>query len=267
MNQPLLSVDHVSVHFSLPKKGGIFPWQKTVIQVLHNISFELEQGEILGVVGESGAGKSTLVRAITGLNKTSAGAIHLNGHTLTSLGNQKQKNYRRLIQMIFQDPLASLDPRMTLKQIISEPLKNYEPHLNKQQREERICEMIEKVGLKTDTLSRYPHEFSGGQCQRIGIARALVVRPQLLICDEATAALDVTIQAEIITLLRKLNREFNMAILMITHNLRLVSEFCHRLLVLKQGEIIEQGDTFTVFQHPKALYTQKLLNAISRIPA
>lgn len=119
MNQPLLSVHHISVHFNLPKKGGIFPWQKTVIQVLHNISFELEQGEIVGVVGESGAGKSTLVRAITGLNKTSAGAIHLNGHTLTALDDQKQKNYRRLIQMIFQDPLASLDPRMTLKQIIS----------------------------------------------------------------------------------------------------------------------------------------------------
>ena len=266
MSQPLLTVEHVSVHFTLPKKRAIFPWQKTAVQVLRDVSFHLKQGEILGVVGESGAGKSTLVRAIIGLNKINEGKVYLNGYPLTSLNDPKQKKYRRLIQMIFQDPLASLDPRMTLKQIISEPLTRYEPHLNKKQREERVCEMIEKVGLKTTMLSRYPHEFSGGQCQRIGIARALVVRPQLLICDEATAALDVTIQAEIITLLHKLNQEFNMAIMMITHDLRLVSEFCQRLLVLKEGEIVEKGDTLTVFQHPQALYTKKLLAAISRIP-
>ncbi|MCV2503127.1 MAG: ATP-binding cassette domain-containing protein, partial [Neisseriaceae bacterium] len=185
---------------------------------------------------------------------------------LTDLHAHQLRLARKDMQMIFQDPLASLDPRMTLGNIIAEPLKIYEPELSKQERRKKVEEMLERVGSSKNMINRYPHEFSGGQCQRIGVARALVVRPQLLICDEPTTALDMTIQAQIIELLQQINREFNMAILLITHDFRVVAGMCEHVLVIQHGKQVEYSDTLSLFCQPQENYTKELLASIPRLP-
>ena len=197
MSTPLLEVDQQHVHFTLPGDGFLFPGKKT-LKAVNGISFTLNAGETLGVVGESGCGKSTLARGILGLVPVTSGSIKLNGQELVGLSSREMREKRRIMQVVFQDPLASLNPRMTVREIIAEPLKVFHPELSDGEVKERIQTMMDRVGLLPNLINRYPHEFSGGQCQRIGIARALILKPDLLICDEPVSALDVSIQAQIV---------------------------------------------------------------------
>ncbi|QRN40700.1 MAG: ATP-binding cassette domain-containing protein [Neisseriaceae bacterium] len=267
MSEILLEVNNLSINFYIPKKGSIFTFKKDVVTAVNNVSFQINKGEVFGIVGESGSGKSTIARAIIGLNKITSGSVQFNQQELTNLTTKSLRLARKDMRMIFQDPLASLSPRMTLGNIIAEPLKIYQPELTKLEIKQKVEDMLEKVGLSKNMVNRYPHEFSGGQCQRIGIARALIVKPKLLICDEPTTALDMCIQAQIIELLKKMNREFNMAILLITHDLRVVAGMCEHVLVLQHGQKVEYNDTLSLFCHPKQQYTKQLLTAIPRLPS
>jgi len=206
MDKPdLLEVKHCKVWFDIAGKG-LWKRRKQTLKAVDDISFTLQAGETLGVVGESGCGKSTLVRGILGLETVTAGNIILNGEELTSLDKKSFRSRRRNMQIIFQDPLASLDPRMTVSEIIGEPLQAFHPELSSKQRKQKVQQIMQRVGLLPNQINRYPHEFSGGQAQRIGIARALILEPKLLICDEPVSALDVSIQAQIINLLMELQR-------------------------------------------------------------
>lgn len=266
VTEALLEVRDLSVTFSLPQQGSIFSFKKEKLKAVDQVSFEMVEGEVLGVVGESGSGKSTLARAIIGLNRPSSGEIRLDRHIINQLRRKELRRARRDMRMIFQDPLASLDPRMTVGNIVAEPLQVYAPELTHREKLKLVAAMLERVGLSAVMMNRYPHEFSGGQCQRIGIARALVVQPKLLICDEPTTALDMTIQAQIIQLLREINREYRMAILLVTHDFRTVAGLCDRVLVMKQGRKVEEAFTQLLFEHPKADYTKQLLAAIPHLP-
>jgi oligopeptide transport system ATP-binding protein len=249
MSGTLLEVKNLRVHF------GAFP-------ALQDVSFDLLQGETLGLVGESGSGKSTLARAILRLIPVSSGSVLLQGESLLSLGNADLRRRRRDLQIVFQDPLASLNPRMSVGDALAEPLKIYEPSLSVPAREVRIIEMLERVGLAAGMAHRYPHEFSGGQCQRIGIARAMMLRPKLLVCDEPVSSLDVSIQGQIVNLLVDLQREFGTAMLFISHNLAVVRHLSHRVLVIYRGRLVEVADRDVLFAAPAHPYTRALLAAV-----
>jgi oligopeptide transport system ATP-binding protein len=249
MSGTLLEVKNLRVHF------GAFP-------ALQDVSFDLLQGETLGLVGESGSGKSTLARAILRLIPVSSGSVLLQGESLLSLGNADLRRRRRDLQIVFQDPLASLNPRMSVGDALAEPLKIYEPSLSVPAREARIIEMLERVGLSAGMAHRYPHEFSGGQCQRIGIARAMMLRPKLLVCDEPVSSLDVSIQGQIVNLLVDLQREFGTAMLFISHNLAVVRHLSHRVLVIYRGRLVEVADRDVLFAAPAHPYTRALLAAV-----
>ena len=231
-------------------------------RALADVSFELHPGEALGVVGESGSGKSTLVRAALELIRPSAGRVTWMGRSLAALPARERKRLRRDLQLVFQDPLASLDPRMTVARIIAEPLEVHEARLGKSARAHRVEEMLVRVGLGAEMLSRYPHELSGGQCQRVGIARAMILRPRLLDCDEPVSALDVSVQAQILELLASLKAEHGMSILIVSHNLAVVSRLCERVLVLYRGRMMELADSRLLFSRPLHPYTRELLDAV-----
>ena len=232
------------------------------VRAVDGVSLELRAGETLGIVGESGCGKSTLGRAILRLIKPTAGNVVWLGRDLHDLDAAALRRERRNMQIIFQDPLASLDPRMTVGQIIARPLKTFEPGLAKAEIERRVVAAMQEVGLAPEMLRRYPHEFSGGQCQRIGIARAMILRPKLVVCDEPVSALDVSIQAQIINLLRRLQRENDLALLFISHNLSVVRHISHRVLVLYLGRVMEVADRDAFFARPLHPYSQALISAI-----
>ncbi|MGB1581595.1 MAG: ATP-binding cassette domain-containing protein [Nevskiales bacterium] len=255
----LLQGQNLSVVFKLP--GGFMQAPKT-LQAVNNISFELRAGETLGVVGESGSGKSTLARCLVGMQKIEQGRVIFDGQDVSRLDTNGWRRLRRDIQMVFQDPLASLNPRFTVGENIAEPLINLHPELNKAQRWDKVTEMMPRVGLDPAMMNRYPHEFSGGQCQRVGIARALVVRPRVLICDEVVSALDVTVQAQIIQLLKDIRQELNLAMIFIAHDLAVVKDISHRVLVMEKGELREQAETQALFANPQHPYTQALLKAV-----
>ena len=228
----LLSVKDLEVEFKIRDAQSWF-WQAPAsLKAVNRISFELQTGETLGVVGESGCGKSTLARAIIGLAQPNSGSILWNGEELVGLSEKAMRLKRKDIQMIFQDPLASLNPRMTLGEIIAEPLRTFYPGLGKAESESRVKAMMQKVGLLPNQINRYPHEFSGGQCQRIGIARALIVEPKLIICDEPVSALDVSIQAQVINLLKQVQTEMGVALIFIAHELSVVKHISDRVLVM-----------------------------------
>jgi oligopeptide transport system ATP-binding protein len=233
------------------------------VAALHDINFELRVGETLGLVGESGSGKSTLARAILRLTPATSGRVLWQGEDLLSLGTADLRQRRRDLQIVFQDPLASLNPRMSIGDALAEPLKIFEPTLSVAGRQSRIAEMLGRVGLSADMVRRYPHEFSGGQCQRIGIARAMMLRPKLLICDEAVSSLDVSVQGQIVNLLADLQRDFGMAMLFISHNLAVVRHLSHRVLVLYRGRLVEEAETDALFAAPVHPYTRELLAAVS----
>jgi oligopeptide/dipeptide ABC transporter ATP-binding protein len=256
---PLLSVKGLVKHF--PVKRGLL--QRTVGQVhaVDDISFDIALGETLGLVGESGCGKSTAGKAILKLIDPTAGEISLSGARIDQLSQGDMRPFRRQMQVVFQDPYSSLNPRLRVRDIIGEPLVNYGvaagPALAAQ-----VEELAGKVGLRPETLDRYPHEFSGGQRQRIGIARALALHPSLIVCDEPVSALDVSVQAQVINLLVDLQREFSLAYLFIAHDIAVVEHISHRVAVMYLGKIVEIADRTALFTHPQHPYTEALLSAV-----
>lgn len=261
MSAPVLQVDALKVWFDLPGEGWFKPVPR-VLKAVDGVSFKLARGETLGIVGESGCGKSTLARGILGLVPVNHGNIRLGGEQLTGLSGKAMRLKRQQMQIVFQDPLASLDPRMTVREIIAEPLQVFRPDLSKKDSRELVQQMMQRVGLLPNQINRYPHEFSGGQCQRIGIARALIVAPELLICDEPVSALDVSIQAQIINLLMDLQQEMGLSMLFIAHDLSVVKQISHRIMVMYLGRIVEIANRNSLYQHPRHPYTRALIDAI-----
>ena len=262
MTSPLLRVEDLSVRFQVAGRG--FMAKKQSLRAVDGVSFDIRPGETLGIVGESGCGKSTLTRAILNLVSPSGGTVHWGDRDLTTLNKKSMNALRRHIQIVFQSPLASLNPRMTIGEIIAEPLDVFEPHLSKEERSTRARNMMETVGLRPDMAGRYPNEFSGGQCQRASIARAMIANPQLLICDEAVSALDVSIKAQIINLLKKLQKETGIAIIFVSHDLAIVRQISHRVLVMYLGKVMELAPANTLFADPQHPYTKALLEAVPR---
>jgi oligopeptide transport system ATP-binding protein len=233
--------------------------------VLRGVNFDLSAGEIVGLVGESGSGKSTLARAILRLLQPAQGSVEFLGLDLLKCPPKVLRAHRRGLQIVFQDPLASLDPRMTVGETIAEPLKVFEPGLDASARQRKVGDMLQRVGLGSAMSGRYPHEFSGGQCQRIGIARAMILGPKLLICDEIVSSLDVSIQGQIINLLLDL-QEAGMAVLFISHNLAVVRHLCHRVLVMYLGKLVEIAPCDALFASPLHPYTRALLASVPQVP-
>jgi oligopeptide transport system ATP-binding protein len=257
----LLAVEDLGVHFAIPV-GGLLRRRYLPLKAVDGVSFELSWGETLGVVGESGCGKSTLGRAVLRLIEPHRGRVIWLGEDLGALGAEALRRHRRAMQIVFQDPLASLDPRMTLGAIIAEPLVTHEPELARAEVGARVREMMASTGLSPQMINRYPHEFSGGQCQRIAIARAMILRPRLIVCDEPVSALDVSIQAQIVNLLMRLQREFGLSLLFISHDLSVVRHISHRILVLYLGRMMELADREALYLAPKHPYTKALISAV-----
>ena len=259
---PLLQVRDVVTSFDIKQKGSYF-WQKpATLKAVNGVSFDLYAGETLGVVGESGCGKSTLARSIIGLVKARSGSIKFNGQEIMGASKKQMRLTRKEIQMIFQDPLASLNPRMTIGDIIAEPLRTYYPKMAKAEVEQQVRAMMTKVGLLSNQVNRYPHEFSGGQCQRIGIARALILKPKLIICDEPVSALDVSIQAQVINLLQEVQQEMGLALIFIAHDLSVVKHISDRVMVMYLGNAVELGVDKAVYGNPTHPYTKALMSAV-----
>ena len=261
MSAPLLSVRNLSVTFAV-RAGGGRPWgRKQALRAVRDVSFDLAPGEILGIVGESGSGKSTLVRALIGTVPAAEGEARWRGEDLLAMTPRERHRHRRDIQMVFQDPLAALDPRMTAGEIIAEPLVTHEPGLSRDAVRARVAGMMERVGLLPDQINRYPHEFSGGQCQRINIARALVVEPRLVICDEPVSALDVSVQAQVINLLGDLRRDLGLALIFIAHDLSVVKHISDRIMVFYLGRVMEHARARDLVRAPRHPYTRALVAA------
>ncbi len=246
---------------TFPVSGGIFA-KKQTLTALEDISFSLNKGETLGIVGESGCGKSTLGRCILQLLTPDSGQVIWLGNDLTSLSWRKMRPHRKDLQIIFQDPLASLNPRLTVGEIISDPLKTLMPELNQKQRQEKVLKMMKAVGLLPEMITRFPHEFSGGQAQRIGIARALITEPKLIVCDEPVSALDVSVQAQILNLLSDLKQEFGLTLVFISHDLSVVRHVSDRIMVLYLGRMVELAPSGELYDDPKHPYTKALLKAV-----
>jgi len=241
--------------------SGFFVRRQRTIKALNNVNLSIKKGETLAIVGESGSGKSTLARCLLQLLSLDEGELFFKGKNLKTLKIEDKKDLKRQIQMVFQDPYASLNPRMKIGEILEEGLLIHGLG-NKTSRDKKIRDMIKKVGLEVADLTKYPHQFSGGQRQRIGIARALIVEPELVICDEPVSALDVSIQAQILLLLKELQKELGLSYLFISHDLRVVRHMADHIVVMYQGKIVEQGSVKSIYEKPKANYTRELLNAI-----
>lgn len=258
--QTTASIKKLSVFFPMPKNN--FFSKTEHLKAVNNLSFDIKEGEILGVVGESGSGKSTLARSILKLQKPTGGSISVFGENILRMNNKQTKKFRKNTQIVFQDPFSSLNPRMTVSEILAEPLHSFFPKTTKSAATQIITKGLGDVGLEASFLGRYPHELSGGQCQRVAIARALISKPKLLVCDEAVSALDAPIRAEIIELLLKLKQDKKLTMVFIAHDLAVVRKICDRVLVMQKGVLIEQGRTNTVFQNPAKQYTKDLLDSV-----
>ena len=260
----LLKTEELSVAYPSSETVGWFK-KAPPHKVLKKVNFELKQGQTIGVIGESGSGKTTLGMAVLGLLGDSAaqvsGNVDVLGKDWQSLKPVERRAMRASLQVIFQDPFGSLSPRMSVLQIIAEGLDVHHPNLSATERESRVVDMLKEVGLDRSALYRYPHEFSGGQRQRIAIARALILRPQILVLDEPTSALDVSIQKQVLALLSELQKKYNLAYLMISHDLAVIRAMSHEVMVLKEGRVVEFGDTETMIKHPRQVYTKELFAA------
>jgi oligopeptide transport system ATP-binding protein len=255
MSAPLLKVRDLRVHFAT---------ENSVVRAVDGVDFELHAGETLALVGESGCGKSTLARALVGLNPVTSGTAELRGQAITGLSRAALRPFRRDLQLVFQDPYASLNPRFTIAETLAEPLLLH-GKATRRDVDAKVCELLGQVGLDTELRGRYPHEFSGGQRQRISIARALAVEPSLLLCDEVTSALDVSIQAQVLELLRSVQQKLGLSYLFITHDLGVVRYIAHRVAVMYVGQIVELRDTESLFESPAHPYTRALLRSIPRV--
>jgi oligopeptide transport system ATP-binding protein len=262
MADPILSIRDVSVSFDVRPQGA-WPWTPSLkLHAVSKLSVDLMPGETLGLVGESGSGKSTLARAVIGTIPSSGGQIIYEGRDLATMTAQETRRHRRDVQMVFQDPLAALNPRMTVGDIIAEPLITHEPDTPRKEVKARVAELMEKVGLLPNLINRYPHEFSGGQCQRIGIARALIVKPKLLICDEPVSALDVSVQAQVVNLLKDLQAEMGLSMIFIAHDLSVVKHISNRIMVMYLGCPMEVGPAKAITAEPRHPYTQALISSV-----
>ncbi len=256
---PLLQVDHLKTHFDVTK--GLFS-TKQIVKAVDDVSFYVGEGETYGLVGESGCGKSTLGRTLVKIYPATGGKVLYKGQDIARLGKEEEKHFRKEVQMIFQDPYASLNPRMTVGEIIKEPMEIHGILDSSKDREDRAAELLKTVGLKPDHIRRYPHEFSGGQRQRIAVARALITRPDVVICDEPVSALDASVQAQILNLLRDVQEHFGPAYFFISHDLAVVGFLCSRIAVMYLGQIVEEapaGQLFSGAAHP---YTRALMAAM-----
>lgn len=241
-------------------------WHKPEpLQALRGVSFELAAGQSLGVVGESGSGKSTLARLVMALDTPTQGSVELLGRNLHQLPEKELRAARRDFQMVFQDPYGSLDPRMTVERIVSEPLVTLAEKLSQAEQRQQVMNVLDQVGLRAPDADKYPHEFSGGQRQRIAIARALITRPKLIVADEPVSALDVSVQAQVLNLMQDLQRELGLSYLFISHDLAVVQHVCDQVIVLYQGEIVERGTPQKLFSTPEHPYTQALVKAAPRV--
>lgn len=261
-NKVLMKVDNLKVHFNI-KSDNAWPWQAgRALKAVDGVDLTIYEGETLGVVGESGCGKSTLARALLRLVPITEGHVVWLGQDLTDLDKKQMRDKRQELQMIFQDPLASLNPRMTVGDIIAEPLRTFKPNLSKQEVQEQVRTMMDRVGLLPNVINRYPHEFSGGQCQRIGIARALILKPKLVVCDEPVSALDVSIQAQVVNLLKELQAEMSLSLVFIAHDLSVVKHISDRVLVMYLGNAVELASKQSLYDNPRHPYTKALLSAV-----
>jgi len=258
--EPLLQVKDLQVSFDVGREKLFSP--RRFLKAVDGVSFDLQPGETLGVVGESGCGKSTLARAVLQLLDGYEGNVSLLGQSLGELTDSMLKAQRENMQVVFQDPLASLNPRMTVADIVAEPLRTFRPELTREQRLQQVQKLLVKVGLQPEHAFRYPHEFSGGQCQRVGIARALICEPQLVICDEPVSALDVSVQAQVVELLMQLQREMGLALIFIAHDLAVVRQISHRVMVMYLGRVAEIADSNSLYEAPSHPYTRALMSAV-----
>lgn len=259
---PLLGVEDLDVTFKVPKRGAM-PWTAPdMLQAVTRANLAVRRGETVGLVGESGSGKSTLARAIIGTVPAASGRVLWKGRDLTALSARERRAHGRLVQMIFQDPLAALNPRMNLGQIVAEPLLTHHPEIDAATRRRKVGEMLERVGLLSNLQNRYPHEFSGGQCQRIGIARALITEPELVICDEPVSALDVSVQAQVVNLLSDLKKTMGLSLLFIAHDISVVRHVSERVAVMYLGNIVEVGPADAVIGKPAHPYTRALIASV-----
>jgi peptide/nickel transport system ATP-binding protein len=255
-----LTVENLIVRY--PKEKNFLGQTKTWTQAVNDVSFEVFPGESFGLVGESGCGKTTLGRAIGRLTDAYSGTVHYQQKPILNLNEEEMQGIRRDIQIVFQDPYASLNPRMTIGEAVIEPMQVHKIHANDATRREKTVELLETVGISADKMSRYPHEFSGGQRQRICIARALALEPKFLICDEIVSALDVSVQATVLNLLTELREKFGLTYLFISHDLSVVKQLCDRIMVMNQGKVEEIGFPEDIYENPKTEYVRTLINAI-----
>jgi peptide/nickel transport system ATP-binding protein/oligopeptide transport system ATP-binding protein len=262
---PLLSVRNLRTWF--PVTGGVFRRRTGEIKAVDDVSFEVEEGRTVGLVGESGSGKTTVGRTLLKLTPATGGSVLYEGRDILPMGEREFRPLRKDLQMIFQDPFGSLNPRMTIQSILAEPLEIHFPEMSREDRRARVAELLGLVDLPADAMRRYPHEFSGGQRQRIGIARALAVKPRFIVCDEPVSALDVSVQAQIVNLLQDLQEQFGIAYLFIAHDLAVVEHVSDTVIVMHRGRIVESAPAEAIYENPQHEYTKKLLSAVPRLAA
>ncbi|MGA1539201.1 MAG: ABC transporter ATP-binding protein [Chthoniobacterales bacterium] len=262
---PLVSVRNLSTWF--PVFGGVFRRRTGEIKAVDDVSFDIEPGQTVGLVGESGSGKTTVGRTLLKLTPATSGQVLYEGRDILPMSEAEFRPLRKDLQMIFQDPFGSLNPRMTIGAILAEPLEIHFPQMTKDERRERVSELLRLVGLPADAMGRYPHEFSGGQRQRIGIARALAVKPKFIVCDEPVSALDVSVQAQIVNLLQDLQEQLGVAYLFIAHDLAVVEHVSDHVVVMHRGKIVESAPAGAIYENPQHEYTKKLLSAVPKLAA
>lgn len=258
MSEVLVDVKDIKKYFPTGKKG-------VYVKAVDGVSFQIRKGETLGVVGESGCGKSTTGRLVLRLLDATEGSVLFKGQDLSRLSRREMRELRREMQIIFQDPYASLDPRKTVFQILAEPFQIHHKEMSREEIHEKVTSLIDHVGLRPEHIYRYPHEFSGGQRQRVGIARAIALNPEFVVCDEPVSALDVSIQAQVINLMADLKEEFKLTYMFISHDLRIIKHFCDRVMVMYLGNVVEIGEKKAIYEKRRHPYTQALLSAIPNI--
>ena len=262
---PLLSVRNLRTWF--PVYGGVLRRRTGEIKAVDDVSFDIEAGKTVGLVGESGSGKTTVGRTLLKLTPATSGEAIYEGRDILTMSEGEFRPMRKDLQMIFQDPFGSLNPRMTVGAILAEPPEIHFPEMTKNDRRERVAELLQLVGLPADAMGRYPHEFSGGQRQRIGIARALAVKPKFIVCDEPVSALDVSVQAQIVNLLQDLQEQLGVAYLFIAHDLAVVEHVSDHVIVMHHGKIVESAPAGEIYENPQHDYTKKLLSAVPQLAA